>query len=185
MLYAMKNSLCLVGFGLLAVPAAAKAAVTVAAEAAVTVAAEAAVPAAAIDAGMEAYAAGDFAAARRYLRPLADRGSAIAETMLGVMAAKGQGGPADPAAAVAWWYRAANRDYAPAQLAMAKALVAGKGVAPDSGQAWVWARLAAGAAGDVADEAAALAASIGGAFDARTLAGLEAARAAWRPWPAP
>jgi TPR repeat protein len=169
MLDPMKISLSLVGVAMLAVP----------------VAASASAPAAAIDAGVAAYAAGDFAAARRYLRPLADRGSAIAETMLGVMAAKGQGGPADPAAAVAWWYRAANRDYAPAQLAMAKALVAGKGVAPDSGQAWVWARLAAGAAGGIADEAAALAAGIGNAFDAETLVRLEAARAAWRPWPAP
>ena len=103
----------------------------------VPVSVQAAVPlSAALDAGLAAYAAGDFARARGDLRPLADRGSAIAETMMGVMAAKGQGRPVDLAAAAGWWLRAANRGYAPAQLAMAKAL-----------------------------------------------AGLEAERAAWRPWP--
>ncbi len=108
----------------------------------------AAIPAtAALDAGIGAYAAGDYAAARGRLRPLADRGSAIAETMMGAMAARGQGRPADPAAAVGWWLRAANRGYAPAQLALAKALARGQGVAPDAGRAWVWARLAASSGG--------------------------------------
>jgi hypothetical protein len=158
-----------IGVGLLAMPAAV----------------HAMVPAAAIDAGLAAYKAGDFAAARSYLRPLADRGSAIAETMLGVMAARGEGRFADPAAAAGWWLRAANRGYAPAQLALAKALAAGKGVAADSGQAWLWARLAASAGNGVTAEANALAASLASGFDEAQLATLEAERAAWRPWPAP
>jgi uncharacterized protein len=139
-----------------------------------------------LDAGMAAYAAGNYRGARGRLRPLADRGSAIAETVLGVMAAKGQGRAADPAVAVGWWLRAANRGYAPAQLALAKALASGVGVGADPRQAWVWARLAAGAgagAGGVAIEAAALADGLARGFSAPALAELEADRAAWRPWP--
>jgi TPR repeat protein len=145
----------------------------------------AAVPVAAspIDGGLAAHAAGDYHSARVHLRPLADRGSAIAETMLGVMAAKGQGRAADPAVAVGWWLRAANRGYAPAQLALAKALAHGRGVAADPGQAWVWARLAAGAG--AAGEAAVLATGLERSFDAPRRARLKAELTAWRPWQAP
>lgn len=138
---------------------------------------------AALDAGLAAYAGGQFVEARRYLRPLADRGSAIAETMMGVMAAKGEGRPVDAAAAAGWWLRAANRGYAPAQLAMAKALATGRGVAPDAGQAWVWAKLAASAGNGMKAEAEALAKGLARGLDAGVLAELEAERAAWRPWP--
>ena len=136
----------------------------------------------ALQAGLNAYAGADFGGARRALRPLADRGSAIAETLMGVMAAKGQGSPADPATAVAWWLRAANRGYGPAQLALAKALAAGRGVTQDMGAAWVWARLAVAAGNGTAVEAAALADGLERGFSAATLAKLEAERAAWRPW---
>lgn len=138
---------------------------------------------AAIDAGVAAYEAGDFAAARAALRPMADRGSAIAETLMGVMAAKGHGRPADPAVAASWWLRAANRGYPPAQLALAKALADGKGVAADPGKAWIWAQLAASAGNGTATEASALADRLAAAFDAETLVKLESDRAAWRPWP--
>lgn len=138
---------------------------------------------AAFDAGVAAYRAGDFAAARAALRPLADRGSAIAETLMGVMAAKGQGRPADPAVAASWWLRAASRGYPPAQLALAKALADGKGVAANPGKAWVWAQLAAEAGNGTAAEASALAERLVVNFDDETLARLESERAAWRPWP--
>ena len=85
--------------------------------------------------------------------------------------------------AAGWWLRAANRGYAPAQLAMAKALAAGRGVAPDAGQAWVWAKLAESAGNGTQVEAAALAGRLEARLDAGALARLEAARAAWRPWP--
>ena len=132
-----------------------------------------------LDAGLAAYASGHYAAARAQLRPLADRGSAIAETMLGVMAAKGQGRSADPAVAVGRWLRAATRGYAPAQLALAAALATGRGVAANRGQAWVWARLAADA-GDAG--AADLAQGLARGLLAGDLARLEGERAAWRPW---
>ncbi len=142
----------------------------------------AAVPVEALDAGLSAYAARDYGRARGLLRPIADTGSAIAETLMGVMAAKGQGGPVDPATAAAWWLRAANRGYGPAQLALAKALANGRGVARDLGEAWVWARLAASAGNGSAAEAMVLAERLGAGFGAERLAALEAERAAWRPW---
>ena len=138
-----------------------------------------------LDAGMAAYAGGDYRGARAQLRPLADRGSAIAETVLGVMAAKGQGRAADPAVAVGWWLRAANRGYAPAQLALAKALANGRGVGANPRQAWLWARLAAnaGVGTGVAAEAGVLAEGLARRLSAPTLAELGAERADWRPWP--
>ena len=44
------------------------------------------------DAGMGAFPQGDYAAAPRDLKPLADRGDAYAQNLLGVMYADGSGG---------------------------------------------------------------------------------------------
>ncbi|WP_416908973.1 MAG: hypothetical protein ACMVO5_05000 [Polymorphobacter sp.] len=100
-----------------------------------------------LQAGLEAHGRGDFEAARAALKPLAAQGSAVAETILGGMAARGQGRPTDPAAAVAWWLRAANRGYVPAQLALARALADGRGVARDEAAAAYWAARAANGGG--------------------------------------
>jgi TPR repeat protein len=137
----------------------------------------------AFDAAMAAYDRGDYVAARAGLKPLADRGSAVAETLLGVMAAKGQGGAADPAAAAGWWLRAANRGYAPAQLALAKALADGAGVPADPQAALVWAELAASGDAALAPQARGLAAALSKEFDAGELTEAREARAGWRPWP--
>lgn len=142
----------------------------------------AAAPATDLAAGVAAYETGNYPAARAKLKPLAQEGSAVAETLLGVMAARGQGAPADAAAAASWWLRAANRGYAPAQLALAKALAAGRGIGRDDGRAWVWARLAMAAGDRTAVEAKALAARLAPGLGPRRLAELEAERAAWRPW---
>lgn len=141
--------------------------------------AAAAPPATVLTAGMSAYAAHDFATARRDFTALADDGSAIAETMLGAMSARGQGGRRDPAAAAGYYCRAAHRGYAPAQLAFARALLRGDGVAVDRPAAWRWLRLAQ-ARGDARVvaaarvEATALAAAGPPPADTST---------EWRPWP--
>jgi TPR repeat protein len=98
--------------------------------------------AATLESGLAAYLAGDYGAARQQFLTLANHGSAIGETMLGTMYARGQGVAADPASAAAFWFRAANRSYAPAQLALARALAAGQGIGKDVGAAWMWAQLA-------------------------------------------
>lgn len=141
-------------------------------------AATAAPPAAVLAAGLAAYAAHDFATARRDFRVLANDGSAIGETMLGTMYARGQGVRRDAAAAAGYYCRAAHRGYAPAQLAFAAALARGDGVAVDRPAASLWIELAA-QRGDARVAAAAR-------RMAATLAVGPAAPeqvADWRPWP--
>jgi TPR repeat protein len=137
----------------------------------------------ALDAGLSAYAAGDYAAARAQFVRLANHGSAIGETMLGTIYARGQGVPADAATAAAYWFRAANRGYAPAQLAMARALTSGAGVTANPAAAWVWARLAA-THGDAATaaEAAALEARLTPLFTDAQRAQMTRQAEQWRPW---
>lgn len=134
-----------------------------------------------LQAGVDAYGRGDFAAARAALKPLAAQGSAAAETLLGGMAARGQGTKADPAAAAAWWLRAAHRGYAPAQLALARAMAAGRGVTKDVPAAWLWARRATVAGGAVGAEAAAFAASLERSVPVSDRKAMEAE--AWVAWP--
>lgn len=136
-----------------------------------------------LETGVAAYLAGDYGAARAQFVMLANHGSAIGETMLGTMYARGQGVTADAATAAAFWFRAANRSYAPAQLALARALAAGQGVGTDVGAAWMWAQLAA-IHGDAAvrGQAQALAARL-----QPQLAPAEREKRArdvrnWRPW---
>ena len=138
---------------------------------------------AALDGGLAAYSRGDYRVADAQFKALAAQGSAIAETMLGAMHARGQGVAADPASAATWWLRAANRGYPPAQLALAQAFADGAGVRRDLGTAWVWARLAA-VHGDTptAVRAAALARQLGAGMDASTRLRLDRRRLAWRPW---
>ncbi|WP_199555480.1 tetratricopeptide repeat protein [Sandaracinobacteroides hominis] len=92
---------------------------------------------------LAAFRRGDHAEARRSFRLLAQRDIAAAETLLGTMAANGQGGPKDDAIAAAWFLRASNRGYAPAQLALADAFAKGKGVPQDKGRARALAKAAA------------------------------------------
>jgi len=100
-----------------------------------------------LEGAMSAYHAGDYRAARRGFQRLAEHGSAIAETMLGVMYANGYGVPASPAVAAGWFRRAASRGYGPAQIALSDAFARGQGVERDTREAYFWA-LAATTGGD-------------------------------------
>jgi TPR repeat protein len=126
---------------------------------------------------------GDAAGARRLLEPLAQDGSAVAETMLGGLYARGLGVPRDQPAAVAFWWRAAQRGYAPAQLALAQALAAGEGVAmaPEAALRWT---LIAAQGGDDAVRAAAdrLRIDLSRKVGARAASHASARAAAFRPW---
>lgn len=93
---------------------------------------------------LAAFNRGDYAAARRDFRTLAQRDVPAAETLLGTMAANGQGGPRDDAVAAAWFLRAARRGYGPAQLALANAFAEGRGVRRNIPRAVELARAAAG-----------------------------------------
>ncbi|MGL4541668.1 MAG: hypothetical protein ACRCUI_04065 [Polymorphobacter sp.] len=137
----------------------------------------------ALDTGFAAYAAGNYGQAHAAFLALANHGSAIGETMLGTMYARGQGVSVDAATAATYWFRAANRGYAPAQLALARALATGAGVGRDSKAAWVWAQLAA-TRGDAAlrAEALALAKQLEAVIAPSDRAALVDRLEGWQPW---
>ena len=62
-----------------------------------------------------AYQKGDYAAARRLIRPLAEQGNALAQDSLGYMYDRGEGVPQDYAQAVVWFRKAADQGDAFAQ----------------------------------------------------------------------
>lgn len=93
--------------------------------------------------GMAAFQANDYAAARVHFRQLAARGDPSAETLLGTMAANGQGAPRDYAIAAAWFLRASRRGYAPAQMALADCFARGRGVPRNIARARTLAQAAA------------------------------------------
>jgi TPR repeat protein len=140
-------------------------------------------PAERLQAAVAAYGAGRFDESRHHFKRLADSGSAIAETMLGVMYANGQGVARDPATAATYFYRAANRGYAPAQLALSRAFADGSGTPKDMRQAYLWARLAV-ARGDrsVSQTAAATLPVLGRALSDGERTRTDAAVRNWRPW---
>ena len=133
--------------------------------------------------GLESYRSGNFGAARAAFRALADHDSAIGETMLGVIYARGQGVGADPATAAIFYMRAADRGYAPAQLAFAEALASGQGIGRDGAAACLWARLAQ-QRGDarLAKAAAALADRLEVTLTPGEREKLDRRLTGWRPW---
>jgi len=100
-------------------------------------------PDAALALGIAAFERGDHAEAIATFRQLAVKDVPAAETLLGTMAANGQGGAKDEAVAAAWFLRAARNGYAPAQLALADAFAKGRGVPRDEKRAMAFARAAA------------------------------------------
>ena len=66
------------------------------------------------DKGLQAYDRGDYAAALREWRPLAEQGNPVAQYSLGVLYIHGQGVPQNYAEAVRWYRMAAEQGYADA-----------------------------------------------------------------------
>ena len=93
--------------------------------------------------GITAYRAGDFAAALRILRPIAEQGNAEAQYSLGVMYDIGEGVPQDYAEAVKWYRLAAGQGYADGQLNLGVMYYNGEGVPQDYLLAHMWFTLAA------------------------------------------
>ena len=78
-----------------------------------------------LDEGLAAYERGDYEAALREFRPLAEQGLATAQYILGDMYAKGQGVPQDYAQAVVWYRKVAEQGDAEAQYNLGVTLEAG------------------------------------------------------------
>lgn len=103
-----------------------------------------AVPAnAGFDEGQTAFDRGDFAAALKEWRPLAEQGDARAQNELGKMYWEGQGTSRDEVEAVKWWRKAAHQGYARAQYNLGLAFKNGRGVTKDLAEAVKWYRRAA------------------------------------------
>jgi TPR repeat protein len=93
--------------------------------------------------GLAAYNKGDYAAAVKEWRPLADEGVAAAQYNLGLMYLDGHGVPQDPAEAVKWFKRSADQDYTQAQHNLGAMYGAGQGVKRDYVQAYKWLNICA------------------------------------------
>lgn len=90
-----------------------------------------------------AYDKGDYAQAIRLLRPIAEKGNALAQYNLGMMHANGQGVPQDFHEAVKWYRLAAVQGNARAQTNLGAMYAIGRGVPQDFHEAEQWWRLAA------------------------------------------
>jgi TPR repeat protein len=101
-------------------------------------------------AGVEAYAKGDYATALGKFQPLAEKGNAQAQFDLGVMYRQGQGVAQSDAEAVAWWTKAAEQGHVEAQDNLGLRYARGQGVAQDWVQADKWFTLAAAAGNQTA-----------------------------------
>jgi len=85
--------------------------------------------------GVAAYNRLDSATAWRLLQPLADRGDAGAQALVGNMYARGLGVTYDGAEAVRWWRKAAEQGDANAQEELGVAYFWGDGVDQDHSEA--------------------------------------------------
>ena len=78
--------------------------------------------------GNAAHQRGDYATAVRLLRPLADKGNAVAQISLGDMSDKGEGVPQDYSKAATWYGKAANKGNADAQVRLGMMYYSGRNV---------------------------------------------------------
>lgn len=90
-----------------------------------------------------AYARADYVAAARLLLPLAQRGNAAAQALLGFMYANGQGVPQGYEVATFWYNRAAQQGDTTAQYLLGLMYDKGFGVPLDEIAAHMWLNLAA------------------------------------------
>lgn len=93
--------------------------------------------------GIAAHDSGDYSTAVKLLRPLAEQGSAPAQTGLGFMYNLGQGVAQDYKQSADWFRKAAEQGNAAAQTGLGFLYQSGQGVPQNSRDAEKWYRLAA------------------------------------------
>ena len=96
-----------------------------------------------IDDGLNAWHSGDYRAAHRLWRPLAEKGNAGAQASIGFLYLNGEGVPQDYAEAVKWFRLAAEQGNAGAQNSLGVMYERGRGVPLDDAEAVNWYRKAA------------------------------------------
>jgi len=104
-----------------------------------------ALPAAAQDykSARAAMRSGDYAAALRNLKPLAEKGMSMAQHDLGVLYSKGQGVARNDAVAARWFRRAAEGGHTNAKYLLGTMYFHGRGIPQDFVAAHMWLSLAA------------------------------------------
>ena len=93
--------------------------------------------------GVSAFERGDYTAALWLWRPLAEKGNATAQYLIGHMYDRGLGVPQDDVMAVEWYRKAAEQGDASAQLKLGVRYAKGEGVPQDDAVAHKWLTLAA------------------------------------------
>jgi len=96
-----------------------------------------------LDEGLSALSKGNYAAAAKELRPLAERGNAEAQYRIGLMYEFGRGYPVDKAQAISWLRKSAGQDHAAAQQELGVIYATGDGVAKNDAEAVSWFRKSA------------------------------------------
>ena len=96
-----------------------------------------------IDPYFAAYVNNDFPKAFTIVKPLAARGDAMAQALLGFMYEKGEGAPRDDSEGLKWIQSAADQGFALAQSDLATRYANGQGVPLNLVEAYKWAHLAA------------------------------------------
>jgi len=96
-----------------------------------------------LEAGKRAYQQGDYGDALKQLTPLAQKGNAEAQVVLGTMYLKGQGVAKDPSQALKWYTSSAEQGNADGQFYIGSMYLMGAGVAHDAGQGLKWLGLSA------------------------------------------
>ncbi len=91
-----------------------------------------------LDEGLAALRNGDDVTAIKEIRPLAERGNAQAQMLLGYIYLKGRGVPKDDNQAVAWYRKAADQGDAEAQFNLGFMYFNGRGVSKDGMLAYFW-----------------------------------------------
>ena len=94
------------------------------------------------DKGLAAYAAGDYATARREWVVLARRGNPKAQYNLGVLYSNGKGVPESGALAFRWYVKAAEQGHVGAQFGLGSCYFLGKGVPINYVKAYMWLSIA-------------------------------------------
>ena len=92
--------------------------------------------------GLLAYHRGDHAVAMEIWRPLAERGDASAQYMVGYLYARGEGVVSNSRTAAKWYHRAADQGDPDAQLNLGLMYVNGAGVKKSYVTAYKWFALA-------------------------------------------
>jgi uncharacterized protein len=93
--------------------------------------------------GVNAYARKEYATAKRILRPLAERGSAIAQFYLGLAYERGKSVSESEAEALSWFRKAAEQGLAASQAALGTRYFIGWGVPQSYAEAMNWSLKAA------------------------------------------